>query len=181
MNKKRYLNCKYLDVGMDGMLCGRTPFRTCLEFHGDLCPYYQAKKPSPPKAGTTPSPKSQTPSYTPPPMPEVKAPKAEAVPLEVSRTTYELLSAKGLLNPNILYVIKEPCSKQRTVLSVRDFVILYEIASRELGEVEKKILCMGVDREETKYYPYYQDLLRIREKLGELNIEVDTPIVEVEE
>ena len=74
-----------------------------------------------------------------------------------------------------------PPQKQRTVLSVRDFAILYEIASRELGEIEKKILCMGVDREETKHYPYYQDLLRIRDKLGELNIEVETPIVEVEE
>lgn len=73
-----------------------------------------------------------------------------------------------------------PPQKQRTVLSVRDFVILYEIASRELGEIEKKILCMGVDREETKHYPYYQDLLRIRDKLGELNIDVETPIVEVE-
>lgn len=72
-------------------------------------------------------------------------------------------------------------AKQRAVLSVRDFAILYEIASRELGEIEKKILCMGVDREETKYYPYYQDLLRIRDKLGELNIEVETPIVEVKE
>lgn len=71
--------------------------------------------------------------------------------------------------------------KQRTVLSVRDFAILYEIASRELGEIEKKILCIGVDREETKHYPYYQDLLRIRDKLGELNIEVETPSVEVEE
>jgi hypothetical protein len=29
--------------------------------------------------------------------------------------------------------------------------------------------------------PYYQDILRIREKLGELNIEVETPIVEVED
>ena len=27
---------------------------------------------------------------------------------------------------------------------------------------------------------YYQDLLRIREKLGELNIEIETPSVEVE-
>ncbi len=73
-----------------------------------------------------------------------------------------------------------PPQKQRTVLSVRDFAILYEIANRELGEIEKKILCMGVDREETKHYPYYQDLLRIRDKLGELNIEVETPIVEVD-
>ena len=29
--------------------------------------------------------------------------------------------------------------------------------------------------------PFYQDLLRIRDKLGELNIEVETPSVEVEE
>ena len=72
-------------------------------------------------------------------------------------------------------------AKQRTVLSVRDFAILYEIASRRLEEIEKNILCMGVDREEAHHNPCYQDLLRIRDKLGELNIEVETPIVEVED
>ena len=72
-------------------------------------------------------------------------------------------------------------AKQRTVLSVRDFAILYEIASRKLAEMEANIVTLGVDREEANNNPYYQDLLRIRDKLGELNIEVETPSVEVEE
>ena len=69
----------------------------------------------------------------------------------------------------------------KTVLSVRDFAILYEIASRKLTEMEANIVTLGVDREEANNNPYYQDLLRIRDKLGELNIEVETPSVEVEE
>jgi hypothetical protein len=60
-------------------------------------------------------------------------------------------------------------------------VILYEIANRRLEEIERHMLCMGMDREEANHNPYYQDLLRIRDKLGELNIEVETPSVEVEE
>lgn len=69
----------------------------------------------------------------------------------------------------------------KTVLSVRDFVILYELANRKLTDMESNIWQHGIDREEVKYNPYYQDLLRIRDKLGELNIEVETPSVEVEE
>lgn len=76
---------------------------------------------------------------------------------------------------------KDNVQKQRTVLSVRDFAILYEIASRKLAEMEANIATLGVDREEANHNPYYQDLLRIREKLGELNIEVETPSVEVKE
>lgn len=72
-------------------------------------------------------------------------------------------------------------AKQRTVLSVRDFAILYEIANRELIQFENNIMQVGMDREQAKCHPGYQDLLRIRDKLGELNIEVETPIVEVEE
>ena len=72
-------------------------------------------------------------------------------------------------------------AKQRTVLSVRDFAILYEIASRKLADVQANAYTMDVDREELMRNPYYQDLLRIRDKLGELNIEVETPSVEVEE
>jgi hypothetical protein len=157
MNKKRYLNCKYLDAGMDGMLCERTPFMTCREFDGSLCPDYQAKKPSPPKAVTTPSPKSQTPSYTPPPMPEVKPPK------------------------------------QRTVLSVRDFAILMNLANMHIDTLErdarrcyynatdeKRKKIIDEQMEELQHNTFYQDLLRIRDKLGELNIEIETPRVEVE-
>ena len=72
-------------------------------------------------------------------------------------------------------------AKHRTVLSVRDFAILYEIASRKLADIEANAYTMDVDREELMRNPYYQDLIRIREKLGELNIEVETPSVEVEE
>jgi hypothetical protein len=72
-------------------------------------------------------------------------------------------------------------AKQRTVLSIRDFAILYELASRKLTEIEANITTLGVDREEANHNPYYQDLLRIRDKLGELNIEVETPIVEMED
>lgn len=72
-------------------------------------------------------------------------------------------------------------AKQRTVLSVRDFAILYEIVSRKLMDIESDIHKLGVSKAEAITNPYYQDLLRIREKLGELNIEVETPSVEVEE
>ena len=57
-------------------------------------------------------------------------------------------------------------AKQRTVLSVRDFAILYEIASRKLADIEANALTLEVDRKELMRNPYYQDLLRIREKLG---------------
>ena len=122
-------------------------------------------QPNPPKAGTTPSPKDIT-SHTPPPMSEVK-------PL-----------------------------KQRTVLSVRDFAILYNIMSYDMARLEahaeeaarfyinnedKPVYCREyiIDQEKKKRILEedlrYQDLLRIREKLGELNIVVETPSVEVEE
>ena len=110
----------------------------------EACKKYGSVQPQRPKNGSCVTP-SRTPTYTPPPMPEVKP------------------------------------AKQRTVLSVRDFAILYELASRTLADMESNISIMGIDREEVQHNPYYQDLLRIREKLGELNIEVETPIVEVEE
>lgn len=40
---KRYLNCKYLDAGMDGMLCSRSLCTTCIEFNGKKCDYYISK------------------------------------------------------------------------------------------------------------------------------------------
>ena len=40
---KRYLNCKYLDAGMDGMLCSMSLCTTCKEFNGEKCDYYTAK------------------------------------------------------------------------------------------------------------------------------------------
>ena len=152
-----------MDVYQPKMRCNScTKKNDCKKY--EACP-----PPPPPKSGScvTPAFRKQA------PMPEVKP----MVPLEVSRETYESLREKGLLNPTVLYSIKESSAKQRTVLSVRDFAILYEIASRRLEEIEKNILFMGMDREEANKNPYYQDLLRIREKLGELNIEVETPSV----
>lgn len=150
-------------------------------------------KPNPPKAGTTPSPKSQTPTYTPPPMPEVKPAKVDMTPLKVSRETFNRLRDKGLLNPNIAYEIKE---EQHTVLSVRDFAILYNIANNKIMQMESQAQTIyyfehddseRVEKERAENMERlhqrldYQDLLRIREKLGELNIEIETPSVEVEE
>ena len=37
---KRYLNCKYLDAGMDGMLCSKSLCTTCKEFKGEKCKDY---------------------------------------------------------------------------------------------------------------------------------------------
>lgn len=90
----------------------------------------------------------------------------------------------------------------KTVLSVRDFAILYNIvndkvqhcvmyaedAAQTYIESHSDPL-LGrlsyVDEEKKRRLLeenlYYQDLLRIRDKLGELNIEVETPIVEAEE
>lgn len=41
--EKRYLNCKYLDAGMDGMLCSMNLCTTCKEFNGEKCSYYTPK------------------------------------------------------------------------------------------------------------------------------------------
>lgn len=105
---------------------------------------------------------SQTPSYTPPAMPEVKPPK------------------------------------QHTVLSVRDFAILYNIINDKIRHMEsqaqwtpsylfnqepteaKKASYIEENMERLRQHLDYQDLLRIRDKLGELNIEIETPRVEVE-
>jgi hypothetical protein len=82
----------------------------------------------------------------------------------------------------------------KTVLSVRDFAILMNIANMYIDKLEydarrdyyardeegrKKRI--DENMAELQRNPLYQDLLRIRDKLGELNIEVETPIVEVKE
>ena len=138
---------------------------------------------------------SQTPTYTLPPMPEVKPAKVDITLLKVSRETFNRLRDKGLLNPNIVYDIKE---EQHTVLSVRDFAILYNIANNKIMQMESQaqnVWHWGRDNkteedvekeraenmERLRQHLDYQDLLRIREKLGELNIEIETPSVEVEE
>lgn len=86
-------------------------------------------------------------------------------------------------------------TKQRTVLSVRDFAILMNIANMYIGKLEndarhpfdyrlteeERKKRVDDNLEELQNNTLYQDLLRIRDKLGELNIEVETPIVEVEE
>lgn len=120
--------------------------------------FRKSTPPPPPKTGSN----VQIPTYIPLPMPEVKPPK------------------------------------QRTVLSVRDFVILYNMANHTIQKMESQardIWSWGRNNEYTeediekeraknmehlRQNPEYQDLLRIREKLGELNIEVETPSVEVE-
>lgn len=38
--EKRYLTCKYLDAGMDGMLCSKSLCSTCKEFNGEKCKDY---------------------------------------------------------------------------------------------------------------------------------------------
>lgn len=44
MRDKRYLNCKYLDAGMDGVLCSNEGLcATCKEFKGEKCSYYTPK------------------------------------------------------------------------------------------------------------------------------------------
>ena len=83
----------------------------------------------------------------------------------------------------------------KTVLSVRDFAILMNIANMYISKLENDTMPYygyNLTEEERKNRkdeamaelqrnPLYQDLLRIRDKLGELNIEVETPSVEVEE
>lgn len=43
-NKKRYLDCKYLDAGMDGMLCSMDICTTCKEFNGENCSCFEPKE-----------------------------------------------------------------------------------------------------------------------------------------
>ncbi len=131
-------------------------FNICTEKHKNkVCEKYKECRPAPPKTLSN----AQTPIYTPPPMPEVKPPK------------------------------------QRTVLSVRDFAILMNIANMHIDKLEhdaRHPFNYRLTEEERKKRVdenlavlrqniFYQDLLRIRDKLGELNIEVETPSVEVEE
>lgn len=83
----------------------------------------------------------------------------------------------------------------KTVLSVRDFAILMNIANMYIDKLEydtapyygyklteeERKKRKDENMAELQRNPLYQDLLRIRDKLGELNIEVETPSVEVEE
>lgn len=81
----------------------------------------------------------------------------------------------------------------KTTLSIRDFAVLYGMVHREIGSrvnnyyhrwdwsEEEKEKARKEHLESLEYDQYYQDLLRIRDKLGELNIEIDTPDVEIKE
>ena len=81
----------------------------------------------------------------------------------------------------------------KTTLSIKDFAILYGIVFREINEIrnayyfrwdwtEEEIEKSRKEHlESLQQNERYQDLLRIRDKLGELNIEIDTPDVEIKE
>ena len=143
-------------------------FNICKKkYKNQVCKKYKERRPVPPSPNAHLYAQTQTPTYTPPPMPEIKQPR------------------------------------QRTVLSVRDFAILYNIANESITNMEKNaqrvygymLDCPYSDSEremqekiqiennmkELQSNPCYQDLLRIREKLGGLNIEVETPSVGVED
>lgn len=82
----------------------------------------------------------------------------------------------------------------KTTLSMRDFAILYKMVIDEISVKENNGYyypwnSTGEERESIrkdhlerlKRDTEYQDLLRIRDKLGELNIEIDMPDVEIKE
>jgi len=131
-------------------------FNICKKkYKNQVCKKYKGVQPTPPKTLSN----VQTPTYTPPPMPEIKPPK------------------------------------QHTVLSVRDFAILLRIAEMHIENMERNAKSVWMfakmtprdqqqkideNIKELQQNPFYQDLLRIREKLGELNIEIETPSVEVD-
>lgn len=71
---------------------------------------------------------------------------------------------------------------KKTVLSVRDFAILYNVLQNEIRNIEHSIIFSTNDKTRKKLQEnsYYQDLLQIREKLGGLNIEKELPSVEVQ-
>lgn len=125
------------------------------KYKNQVCKNYKECRLNPPTTGTN----AQTPTYIPPLILEVKPPK------------------------------------QRTVLSVRDFAILYNIVSNKIMQMESQAQTIywserndseRIEKERAENMerlhqdPCYKDLLRIRDKLGELNIEVETPSVEVE-
>lgn len=86
---------------------------------------------------------------------------------------------------------------KKQCLSVRDFAILYNMVNHKILKMENQaqdVWSWGHDGERSKeeiekqkaenmehlrQNIEYQDLLRIRDKLGTLNIEIETPIVEV--
>jgi|LGVF01.2.fsa_nt_gb hypothetical protein len=82
----------------------------------------------------------------------------------------------------------------KQTLSVRDFAMLYNIANREVEDIKKRQPRYEYDdtpeiqlekkkqhKKELKTNGYYQDLLRIREQLGTINVELETPKIKLEE
>ena len=77
------------------------------------------------------------------------------------------------------------------VLSVRDFSIIYNIVQGQIARMEEPLLdffkneVINRDEEKRKRKEelsdnlYYQDLIRIRESIGNLNITIETPSIEV--
>ncbi len=82
----------------------------------------------------------------------------------------------------------------KTVLSVKDFSLLYHLVIDSITRMEyptyyalfdltekEKIEKKKRKEENLKNDKYYQDLLRLREALGNLQVEVETPKVEIEQ
>lgn len=81
----------------------------------------------------------------------------------------------------------------KTTLSIRDFAVLYGMAHHEINKIQNAYDYRWdwteeeIEKSRKEHFErlqtdeYYQDLLRIRDKLGELNIEIDTPDVEIKE
>lgn len=90
---------------------------------------------------------------------------------------------KPLYTDNMIYTSNPPKSKYwcESCGRVEYLTVLYQPVGDKLRDLERYILTTNVDKENVKHHPCYQDLLRIREKLGELNIEIEVPVVEVEQ
>ena len=80
--------------------------------------------------------------------------------------------------------------KNKTVLSVRDFAILYNVIQSQIHTLESPAIFFLDNEKRNKEEErlkkrlakdtFYQDLLRIRDKLDNLTIEIKTPSVEVQ-
>jgi len=82
----------------------------------------------------------------------------------------------------------------KIIMSVRDFAILYNIIDYKIHILEDNAKISPINfitnaseekmEEDLQKFKdtdlYYKDLIRIREKLGELNIEIETPELKVE-
>ena len=84
----------------------------------------------------------------------------------------------------------------KTILSVKDFSILYNLVNYEIIKAEQNAIYYSFGKKETqkqkekrhkleleelKNDKRYQDLYNLKEKLGNLSIEIETPDVEIKE